>query len=65
MILDEKHEICLNANSQIIILDVEKCVLRDSITDISVQYVMIRFVEINVIAEKCLDIERDFEVESR
>jgi hypothetical protein len=27
--------------------------------------VMIRFVEVNVIAEKCLDIEKDFELRSR
>jgi hypothetical protein len=60
MILDEQHKICLNANSQIVILDAEDCILRDSISDISVKYVMIRFVEINVIAEKCLDIEKDF-----
>ncbi len=60
MILDEKHEICLNANSQIIILDAEDCILRYSIDDIFVEYVMICFVEINVVAEKCLDINENF-----
>jgi hypothetical protein len=60
MILREKHEICLNANSQIIILDAEDCILRDSISDISVEYVMIRFVEINVVAEECLHINENF-----
>jgi hypothetical protein len=55
----------LYTNSQIIILDVEGCIVRYSISDISVEYVMIRFFEIDVVAEECLDIERDFELEAR
>ncbi len=54
---------CLNANSQIIILDVENCILKDSI--IVVEYMMICFFKINIIAEKCLDIDEYFEVESK
>jgi hypothetical protein len=65
MILDEKYEFCLYTDSQIIVLDVEDCILRYSIDDISVEYVMIRFFEINVVAEECLDIEKDFELETR
>ncbi len=65
MILDEQHEVCLYTNSQIIILDAENCILRDSISHIFVEYVMICFFEINVVAEKCLDIDRNFWVESR
>jgi hypothetical protein len=65
MILDEKYEICLYTNSQIIVLDVENCILRYSIDDISVEYVMIRFFEINVVAEECFDIEKNFELEAK
>jgi hypothetical protein len=65
MILDEQYEVCLYTHLQIIILGVEGCILRYSIDDIFMKYVMIRFLEINVVAEECLDIDENFWAESR
>jgi hypothetical protein len=63
MILDELYEVRLYDNSQIKILDIQGCILTESIADILIEYVLISRLNIQVILKK--DFGINFELEAK
>ncbi len=57
MIFNKLHEVRLNKNPQIVILDVKNHVLTDSISNIFIEQLMIRLFYIEIVFKQCFVIE--------